>query len=155
MGVGIKTGNMTTELGGSDFLHSFFSTISYHLEPNGWGTKYPVVLDRLYNEGIEVQQVPFAITEFKEIQQLLGALSPDNVVWDIDDLNLSPPWGCNISSSITNLSNYFVTSGGKNIFSVLFEMLEYAKEQGYPASIVTTPPYEGRQGEFYFINKNS
>ena len=36
------------EVGHVDFLHSFFSTISYHLEPNGWGTKYPKLLNDLY-----------------------------------------------------------------------------------------------------------
>lgn len=58
----------------------------------------------------------------------MQALSPDKVVWDIDDLSKRPPWGSNISSDITDLSNYFVTSDGNDFLSVFFHALEKAKE---------------------------
>lgn len=38
------------------------------------------------------------------------------VIWDIDDMTKMPPWGKNISKDITDLSNYFVTSDGKDFF---------------------------------------
>ena len=50
------------------------------------------------------------------------------VIWDAEDLSLTPPWGNNISSDITDLSNYFVTSDGRDLISVLNEALEDAKE---------------------------
>ncbi|SCY48411.1 Immunity protein 70 [Pseudobutyrivibrio sp. AR14] len=38
-----------------------------------------------------------------------------NVIWDIDDLNKPVPWGDNISSDITDLSNYFCYERGKGL----------------------------------------
>ena len=53
---------------------------------------------------------------------------PEKVVWDIDDLSKQPPWGRNISKDITDLSNYFVTSGGDDFLTVFAHALEKAKE---------------------------
>ena len=47
---------------------------------------------------------------------------------DAEDLSLTPPWGNNISSDITDLSNYFVTSDGRDLISVLSEAMNEAKE---------------------------
>lgn len=44
MGISFIVGNISYEIGHPDFFHSFFSTISYHLEPNGWGSKYPILM---------------------------------------------------------------------------------------------------------------
>ena len=53
---------------------------------------------------------------------------PSDVIWDAEDLSLTPPWGNNISSDITDLSNYFVTSDGRDLISVLSEAMNEAKE---------------------------
>jgi hypothetical protein len=45
------------------------------------------------------------------------------VVWDIDNPEARPPWGDDISSDITDLSNYFVTSDGRDLFEVLDEAM--------------------------------
>lgn len=36
----------------------------------------------------------------KIIHNEFALLSPDNVIWDIEDLNKQPPWGKNISQDI-------------------------------------------------------
>jgi len=39
-----------------------------------------------------------------------------------------PPWGNDISEDITDLSNYFVTSEGEDLFDVLFKAFGRAKD---------------------------
>ena len=41
MAVAFCVGNLQWEVGASGFLSAFFSTISYHLEPDGFGTGAP------------------------------------------------------------------------------------------------------------------
>ena len=128
MAVGFKVGNIIDEVGTPDFLHAFFSTISYHLEPNGWGTKYPELLLQFYQEGkLDSARSEKAHAEALEIRDQLKSLSPDQVIWDIENLQAKPPWGNNISPDITDLSNYFVTSTGRDLFEVLLECLEASK----------------------------
>ena len=124
MAVGFKVKYYWYQIGHGDYLHSFFSTISYHLEQNGWGTEYPFLLNELYNGKLENKNIDSAINELEAIKKKLQDFSPSQVIWDIDNLSKSPPWGDNISKDITNLSNYFITSEGEDLVDMLMKALE-------------------------------
>ena len=38
------------------------------------------------------------------------------------------PWGNNISSDITDLSNYFITSDGEDLITIMFHAIDKAIE---------------------------
>ncbi|NOT73739.1 MAG: hypothetical protein HOP08_02340 [Cyclobacteriaceae bacterium] len=116
-------------MGSNDFLTSFFDTIEYHLTKGLFGKKYPTVLKEFYNGRLSYQSLIQAETELKEIQQRLKKFDPSKVVWDKFDLTKRPPWGDDISDEITDLSNYFVTSEGKDLFEVLFDAIDKAKAE--------------------------
>lgn len=128
MAVGFKVKYYWYQVGHGDFLHSFFSTISYHLEQNGWGTEYPFLLNELYNGKLENKNIDNAINELEAIIKKLQDFSPSQVIWDIDNLSKSPPWGDNISKDITNLSNYFITSEGEDLIDMLMKALEKGRK---------------------------
>ncbi|WP_248138349.1 Imm70 family immunity protein [Bacillus infantis] len=50
------------------------------------------------------------------------------MIWDIEDLSKRPPWRVNISNDITSLSNYFITSEGKDLIELLMNVLEKAQK---------------------------
>lgn len=127
MSVGFKIDFLKYEVGHGDFLHSFFSTVSYRLEPEGWGTRYPYLLNKLYSGRLSVTDVPKAVKELEEVRSKLTQFGPNEVIWDIENLDKKPPWGNNISADITNLSNYFVTSDGRDLFDVMFAAFEDAQ----------------------------
>lgn len=128
MAVGFKIKYHWYQIGTGDFLHSFFSTVAYNLENKKWGSRFPAIMNELYQGTLSKDNVDKAITELKTIQRELAAFSHQKVVWDIEDLTKQPPWGNNISSDITDLSNYFVTSDGEDFISKFFAALECAKE---------------------------
>lgn len=119
MAVGFTVKFFWYSIGTGDFLHSFFSTIAYNLEDGAWGSKYPYIMNELYSGRLDKDHIEAAIKELDIIVPKLKKFSPDKVVWDIDDLSKRPPWGDNISSDITDLSNYFVTSSGEDLISVI------------------------------------
>ncbi|MDQ0231497.1 immunity 70 family protein [Metabacillus malikii] len=124
MAVGFKVKYYWYQVGHGDFVHSFFSTISYHLEQNGWGSEFPYLLNDLYHGKLENKNIDSAINELEEIKKKLQNYSPSQVIWDIDNLSKRPPWGDNISMDIKNLSNYFVTSEGEDLIDMLMKALE-------------------------------
>ncbi len=136
MGVGIKVGQIIDEIGSASFLHSFFSTISVHCEASGWGSRFPMLMNRLYQGGVSPQEAAVALTELLEAKAALSQLPPSSVVWDIEDRSLQPPWGINISDDITSLGNYFVSSSGRDVFELLDESLGGAVEKNSDAVIV-------------------
>ena len=80
-------------------------------------------MNGLYNAEIEPDESKWVLGELEIIKQELAKLTPDKVIWDIDDLTKQPPWGDNIAKSITNLSNYFVTNDGKQLLDVFEKAL--------------------------------
>lgn len=135
--VGLKLGSITDEIGGQDFFHAFFSTISYRLEKDGLGSRFPCLLKKLYQGKLEHDDARQALEELHVIVCELRHFSPDKVVWDAEKLSATPPWGNNISKDITDLSNYFVTSTGRNLIAVLTECFEELRDRGGTLDIVS------------------
>ena len=123
------------EVGSGDFLHSFFSTVAVNLENGKWGSRFPVIMNELYQGKISSRKVEKAIKEVETIKSELKNYPPSKVVWDIEDLSKLPPWGDDIDEEITDLSNYFVTSDGEDFIEVFMQALNQAKEMKKPIEI--------------------
>ncbi len=128
MAVGFKVKFYWYQIGHGDFLHSFFSTVAYNLENKMWGSRFPIIMNELYQGKIEYKNINVALEELDMIKKELKSLSPQDVVWDIEDLSKQPPWGNNVSKDITDLSNYYVTSDGNDFLTIFSHALEKAKE---------------------------
>lgn len=134
MAIGIKVGSIIDEIGTSDFLHAFYSTVSGKLESR-WGERFPTLM-HLYHGELPHELAPAALAELATVRSALAAFPPDQVIWDIENSAKSPPWGSSISADITDLSNYFVTSTGRDLIDVLEEALEASRIEQQPAEIV-------------------
>lgn len=137
MAVGFRVDFLWYQVGRGDFLHSFFSTICFHLEEGRWGSKYPYLMNKLYQGSLEWEDVRFAREELTSVKNGLSELNPAEVIWDIDDLSKRPPWGDDISNEITNLSNYFVTSDGRDLISVIFTVFDEAEAEKHKIEIIS------------------
>lgn len=123
MAIGFRVHFLWYQVGASDFLHAFFSTISYNLESNKWGSKYPYLMNELYQGKLSWKNADKAIEEIKDIENEFKNFKPSQVIWDIEDISKQPPWGDKISPEITDLSNYFVTSDGRDLIEVILMAL--------------------------------
>lgn len=111
-------------VGTGSFLNSLFSTILVKLENRQRGSRFPLIMNNLYNGKVSNTEILAFKKEVAELKNALKKLPPTEIVWDSEDENLSPPWGTNISKDITNMYNYFVTSDGKLLFDKLDEAIE-------------------------------
>lgn len=128
MAVGFKVKFFWYQIGSGDFLHSFFSTVCCNLEGKKWGSRFPHIMNKLYSGELAFEDIDSALSELTCIRTELENIAIDKVVWDIDDLTKKVPWGDNISDSLTNLGNYFVTSDGDDFITVFSNALEKAKK---------------------------
>jgi len=136
MAVGIELGSVIDEIGTGDFFHAFFSTISGNLEPAGWGSRFPALMKKLYQGELAQQDAAGALAELDRVTAELAKLPVNKVIWDVEDRAKAPPWGNNIAKTITNLSNYFVTSTGRDLIELLREVLVELKDAGGVAKVV-------------------
>jgi len=128
MAVGFKVKFFWYQIGSGEFLHSFFSTVCYNLEESKWGSRFPHIMSELYAGELKFENVDLAINELNCIKAELAKISKDKVIWDIEDLTKKAPWGDNISDSITDLGNYFITSDGDDFITLFSNALEKAKK---------------------------
>lgn len=124
-------------IGTADFLHAFFSTVCGRLENGKWGSRYPYLMNELYQGMLSAEHLAAGAEELVQIKKNLARFAPNQVIWDIDDRSLTPPWGDNISDDITDLSNYFVTSDGNDFLTVFSAALDKARELNVPLTIRT------------------
>ncbi len=134
MTIGLRVGQITDELGSSEFVHAFFSTISGNCEES-WGAAYPHLMKELYQGRLNAENAGVALTELQDALEKLNQLPVSNLIWDINNKEATPPWGDQIAPSITSLGDYFVTSVGRDMFTVLAEALEDATSNGKDAYI--------------------
>ena len=126
--VEMKNSTFLYMVGNGDFLGSFFDTVTYRLEKGIRGKQFPVFNKLYQGESITFGDLCKLEKEVEKITKKLKKFSPKEVVWNMEDLSQQPPWGDNISSEITDLSNYFVTSNGKQLFDVLNAAIKHAAE---------------------------
>jgi len=138
MGIFFTTNHLGYQIGMPDFLWCFFSTISYNLEPDGWGTRFPkTILDFCDSSKVDFKDLNEFKNEIKTIRKELSEYSVDNVVYDIERIGVMPPWHDNIADDIKDLSDYFRTSNGaKDIFFVIEKAIEDAEDFKKPLEII-------------------
>src|SRR5258708_17315202 len=92
MVLGFAVGDVAFEVGSSDFLKGFFSTISHYLEPQGWGTKYPELMLHLYQGQLDAHYATKVLRDLDEIQHALRPIRPVKIIWDIQNPQVTSPW---------------------------------------------------------------
>ena len=137
MGVGVKVRAVVWYVGEHELLNAFFSTASVRLEPAGWGTRFPHLMNELFEGDLPAEHAAAAAEELEVVRAELREHPPSEVVWDVYDRDRRPPWGDDISPDITDLSNYFVTADGEDLIGKLAEALDFAARKDAPARIVT------------------
>jgi len=83
-----------------------------------WGTRFPNLMKKLYAGALVQSDASAALGELDEVRKELATLPVSKVIWDIDR-GKTPPLGGNIADTITDLSNYFVTSTGRDVIATL------------------------------------
>jgi 2,3-bisphosphoglycerate-dependent phosphoglycerate mutase len=82
------------------------------------------LLRELYKGELGKVHAEQATIEVAQIRTEMSSLQPDRVIWDFADRSKHPPWGDDISPDVTDLSNYFVTSAGRDLIDVIAECLD-------------------------------
>lgn len=111
-------------------LEALFSTISYRLEPNGWATRFPTVLDRLREGRLESGAAARALEELEHIGAELRRLPVDRVVWSMQDLRKRDDSGEPVRRDAPNVFDYFVAFDGRPILTCLADALQKSRMSG-------------------------
>lgn len=133
--VSVRVGPIPYPVGSAAFFGAFFDTLTVRIEGGVRGSRLPV-LAALYERGtLDSDSAVVARDELAAAHAELGAHAPSAVVWDIDDPTARPPWGDDIAATITTLAEYFVTSDGRPLMTVLDTAFQASARTGLPVRI--------------------
>jgi 2,3-bisphosphoglycerate-dependent phosphoglycerate mutase len=120
--------NTMLTVGEDYFLHSFFSTIAYQLEREGWGLRFPALMKELYVGRLPRERVPQAREEVKQIRKELCRLPPDARIYAYEKPDMPTPWP--VPPGAKTLADCFLSSNGKNVLDLLERALDLSDEVG-------------------------
>lgn len=124
MAVSLIIENTYHEMGSSSLLNAFFSTIYFHLVKDKPGIAYPKIFMHLYKGHLKWQDAAEVLEDFEEIRNKLKRYGPDKIIWDIQNLSISPPPPMQKIDRSIPLSNCFLTEKGLNYFDLISEVLK-------------------------------
>jgi 2,3-bisphosphoglycerate-dependent phosphoglycerate mutase len=125
--------NTILTLGQDYFVHSFFSTIAYQLEREGWGSRFPALMKELYMGRLAKERAPQARQELEQVHEELGRLPPEARVYAYEDPNKPTPWA--VPPEAKTLADCFLSSNGVNVLDLLEEALDLSEEVGADVEI--------------------
>ena len=118
--------NTMWSVGEDWFLHSFFSTVAYRLEPDGWGSRFPALMKELYSGRLPLERVPDAQRELETVGAELAQHPPEERVFAYEDPERPTPWP--VPPGARSLADCFIASRGDNLLEMIAETLEDALE---------------------------
>lgn len=143
MTTGIKSGSVVTEIGPGAIVHALFSTISFNLEPDGWGSRFPSLMQKLYQGKLPVTDTKKSLEEILVVSRELSLIPKQKIVWDIENLALVPPSEYQPNHAATSLVDYFLTVTGRDLLIEIKDSIESAVEFGDVVEIISyTSPVE-------------
>lgn len=124
-----------SRIGCGEFVYSFFSTVSYHLEgPGNWGKRFPRLLLDLCDGGfIKNENIDELEDELKIIYNEFQKMPLSDAIYDLEDLRKPMPKDLlpNADENVINLAQLWVTPMGDKVYLKVFrEMIDTVKDQG-------------------------
>ena len=135
--VTMMSGAGDVPLAPDDVLEALFATISYRLEPNGWASRFPTVLDRLHEGRLDVASADAALSELELISAELKKLPADRVVWSMRDLARKDDSRHPVRRDARNAYEYFIARDGRPILACLVDAVRVARASGEPVILAS------------------
>ena len=133
--VGFLVYTSWTEFGYSETLYSWFSTICYRLENREWGSRFPIVMNKLYYDeenGVPYEDLDTFKAELVMIKNEFSKLSAKDAIWSFEANILEVPANMpNINYKARDLVGFNINKRGKNILDIIFrkcESMQYFKK---------------------------
>lgn len=137
MSLGLAVGSEVWPVGSGDVLHALFSTVAVLLEDGEWGTRFPALMERLYQGELPAADVEDAVSELRTVRRELAGFGSGDVVWDAEDPSVGPPWGRPLE--VPDVTHCFYAADGRPLLDVLAAALNRLRiEAGGELRIVAT-----------------
>ncbi len=97
-----------------EILHALFSTVSHNLEPNGWGTRFPILFNQIYLGKLYPTNTREALKEIQVVRHELKSVSTANIIWCIQNPEKGVPSSYRYNKQTKTSADWFLTTTGRD-----------------------------------------
>lgn len=115
------------DVGMGSIWYSIYSTASIAFS-NDAKASIPLAMDFLKTGECSAENVEETKKQLEAVQVAFSTIEPDKAVYDLHKPDTPPPWAGNIASSVTSCANLYTTADGKDLFTEVLALLQYAVE---------------------------
>ena len=119
----------TIDVGTGSIWYSIYSTACIALSENV-KKSIPLAMDFLKTGECAATNANQTKKQLSEIINAFSKLDPDKAIYNLHKPDVVPPWKGNIAQSVTSCANLYTTADGKDLFSEVMDLLQYAQEKG-------------------------
>lgn len=116
------------DVGTGSIWYSIYSTAMIAF-PDDAKKSVPLAMDFLKNGDCPAEKAAETRKQLTKIRNAFSTLEPDKAVFDYHRPNVTPPWAGNIADTVTSCANLYTTADGKDLFTEVFALLEYASKE--------------------------
>lgn len=147
----LRVGTETFDLGPPLIVEGLFATITYRLEPNGRGSRFPTVMNRLYAGRLEPSDVAAASRELEEIDTGLALLPSDRTVWSLTDLRRRDDRRLPVNRAAHNARDYFVAGDGLPLVTTLRAAARLCAEKNEPLELASAEARGSKRAAWLYL----
>lgn len=118
-------------------VQALFATISYRLEPQGRGSRFPIVMNRLYAGGLQEPEMLAAIAELDVIASELRAIPVDRAIANLENLAPFRARAPLVNDRAASLFDYFIALDQRPLVTALRAAIEYNRATSTPVKFDT------------------
>lgn len=128
---------LPSDLASGVVVEAFAATVTYRLEPDGPGSRFPVVLDHLLGGRLSPRDAPAALAELEAIAAGLRTVPREQVVFSLGDLSRRDDADARVDRSARDAHGFFVAEDGRPLVEALREGVLASLASGRPLGIST------------------
>lgn len=140
----VTIGKTSRELAPEETVEAMFTTIGCRLEPQGRGTRFPVVMDEVYAGYLTPARAADALKELDEIEACLRGIPVTHIVWSLADLRRRDDTGEAVNHKASNAFDYFIDVDGRPLLARLRDGVQECLNSQQPLRL--GEPKETRNG---------
>ncbi len=116
------------DVGMGSIWYSIYSTASVAFS-NDIKNSIPLAMEFLKTGECPAEKVTDTKKQFEAVKEAFSTIEPDKAIYDLHKPDVPPPWAGNVASTVTSCANLYTTADGKDLFTEVIALLEYAETQ--------------------------
>ena len=118
-----EDGKRNVNIGNSETWYSVYSTLM--VRTGGFVRKVPYAVEFFKSAGCSSERCLETARQINLVRDKLSNYSPEEAVYDMNDLAKRAPWEGNISPVVTSCANLYITADGKDLLFEIVSILTY------------------------------